>query len=422
MKDITIERKAVHRGSYDIIVAGGGVAGVAAAVSAKRMGKSVLLIEKTINLGGLATTGLINLYEPLDNGRGTQIIKGMAEELQKLSVKYGYDTISDVWKNGEPGQGNTNVRYTTRYSAPIFMLAMNELINAEGVKILFDTIITAPVMEGNKCLGVVVENKTGCAFYEAKVVIDTTGDADVIHRAGVPTVQGKNYHTYLTHGADLNSCREAVEKEDMAKLYSYKFNGGEANLLGGNQPDGKPRREGTTAEDITEYVVENQLECLEKIKSGDRRKRTIVALPYMPQFRTTRHIDGDYTLRVEDAYRHFDDSVAAICDFDRRDYLFEIPYGVLVKTGFPNLITAGRCAAGDGYAWDVLRVIPPAVITGQVAGVASALAIEDECEIYALDVKKLQKTLESKNVVIHFDDKLIPKKEADDVDANDGHM
>ena len=422
MKDITVERKAVFRGDYDVIVAGGGVAGVAAAVSAKRMGKSVLLIEKTINLGGLATTGLINLYEPLDNGRGTQIIRGMAEELQKLSIKYGYDSIPEVWKNGEPGQGKTDVRYVTRFSAPIFMLAMNELINNEGVNILFDTIITEPVMDGNKCLGVVVENKTGCAFYSAKMIIDTTGDADVIHRAGVPTVQGKNYHTYFTHGADIESCRETVEKEDMSKLYDYKFKGGGANLFGTKHPEGKPRREGTTAEDITEYVVENQLECLEKIKGDDRKKRTIVALPYMPQFRTTRHIDGDYTLKVEDAYKHFDDSVAAICDFARRDYLFEIPFGTLVKTGFPNLITAGRCAAADGYAWDVLRVIPPAVITGQVAGIATAMAIDENCDIYALDIKKLQSVLESKNVAIHFDDKLIPETEANDVDANDGHM
>ena len=422
MKEITVERKAVFRGEYDVIVAGGGVAGVAAAVSAARMGKSVLLIEKTINLGGLATTGLINLYEPLDNGRGTQIIRGMAEELQKLSIKYGYDSIPEVWKNGEPGQGNTDVRYVTRYSAPIFMLALNELINNEGVKVLFDTIITEPVMENGKCLGLVVENKTGCGFYGAKMIVDTTGDADVIYRAGVPTVQGSNYHTYLTHGADLDTCRTTLEKEDMNYLYDYRYKGGGANLWGTRHPEGKPKREGTTAEDITEYVIENQLECLEKIKDDDRKKRTIVALPYMPQFRTTRRIDGDFTLREEDAYRHFDDSVAAICDFARRDYLYEVPFGTLVKTGFSNLITAGRCASGDGYAWDVLRVIPPAVITGQVAGIACAMAIDEKCDIYALNVLKLQKILASKNIDIHFDDSLIPKTYDNSIDANDGHM
>ena len=93
MDCIEVKKSVPVKGSYDIIVAGGGVSGVAAAVSASRMGKKVLLIEKTICLGGLATIGLINLFVPLCNGRGVQIIKGMAEELLQLSVKYGYDTI-----------------------------------------------------------------------------------------------------------------------------------------------------------------------------------------------------------------------------------------------------------------------------------------------------------------------------------------
>lgn len=143
----------------------------------------------------------------------------------------------------------------------------------------------------------------------------------------------------------------------------------------------------------------------------------------MPQFRTTRHIDGDYTLKSDDAYKHFDDSVAAICDFDRRDYLYEVSYKTMIKTGFPNLITAGRCASADGYAWDVLRVIPPAIITGQAAGVACSIAIDDNADIYGIDIRKLQKKPENQNVMIHFDDSLVPEKEAGDVSAViDGHF
>ena len=80
-------REASEAADYDVIVAGGGVAGVAAAVSASRMGKRTLLIEKTIGLGGLATNGLVNLFVPMCNGRGVQIIKGMVEEMLRLSVK-----------------------------------------------------------------------------------------------------------------------------------------------------------------------------------------------------------------------------------------------------------------------------------------------------------------------------------------------
>jgi len=170
---------------------------------------------------------------------------------------------------------------------------------------------------------------------------------------------------------------------------------------------------------VTEYVIENHLECLSKLKDSDRRKRTIVTLPSLPQFRTTRRIDGDYTLQVEDAYKHFDDSIAVINDFDRRDYLYEVPYRTLIRKGFPNLITAGRSASACGYAWDVLRVIPPAIITGQAAGVACALAIDTGVGINYVDINELQKILESQNVMIHFDDTLIPEAKESDVRAGE---
>ena len=246
-----IERQASQIKDYDIIVAGGGVAGVAAAVAAKRMGKSVLIIEKTIGLGGLATSGLINIFVPMCSGRGKKIIKGMAEEMLGVAIKYGYDTIPEPWKNGEPGDGEKK-RYETRFSAPIFTLALTEFVTDAGVDILFDTVITAPVMENNVCKGVIVENKTGCEYYGAKIVVDATGDADVLFRAGVPTVDGKNYHTYLTMGANLDSCRQAIEKNDIRRIDLYKYRGGCASLYGDNQPEGKPTRVGATAKEIKE--------------------------------------------------------------------------------------------------------------------------------------------------------------------------
>ena len=82
---MNIERNVTEKGKYDVIVVGGGIAGVAAAVSAVRNGTSVFLIEKSVNLGGLATGGLISWYEPLCDGKGKQMVTGMAEELIKLS-------------------------------------------------------------------------------------------------------------------------------------------------------------------------------------------------------------------------------------------------------------------------------------------------------------------------------------------------
>lgn len=404
---ITLKAEIEKKGSYDVIVAGGGVAGVAAAVSAARRGKSVLLIEKGIALGGLATVGLINLFVPMCNGRGTQIIKGMAEELLRLSIRYGWDTIPDEWKNGDPGEG-AKTRYVTRYSAPIFTLTLTNYIKDEGVNLLFDSIVTDPVMEDGHCRGVIVENKGGRAYYEAKVVVDTTGDADVCYRAGIPTADGKNFFTFLMYGLTMNSMKNAVDSGNVAKAFAG-FAGGGIDLYGHNQPEDVPLYKGTTAEEITDYIERNHKVALDRIREQNRLERDIVQMPSMCQFRETRRIVGDETLTGDDVYKHFDTSIGAICDFELKDRLYEIPYGALVKTGFDNLITAGRTASGDGWGWDVIRVIPPAILTGQAAGEAAALAIETGEPIYGVDVTELQKRLAKANVMIHFDDALIPE-------------
>ncbi len=418
MKCIKIEKNVEIVGKYDIIVSGGGVAGVAAAVSGARMGKKVLLIEKTITLGGLATIGLVNWFVPSCNGRGTKIVKGMAEEMFNLSVRYGYDNVPEQWQNGkEPGE-NAQSRCVTKFSINIYILQLTKWLKDENVDILFDTIVSQPVMENGRCKALVVENKTGTQCFEADVVIDATGDADVLYRAGVPTVQGKNYHTFYTTLTDLECCEKALNEKNIHKLYEKRVFGGEANLFGKNHPQNKSFWKGTTAEDVTNYVVENHLEVLEKIVGDNRRERDITELPYMAQFRTTRRIDGEYTLTTADVYKHFDDSISALNDFEHRHFLYEIPYRVMIKKGFDNLIAAGRITSGDGYGWDLLRVIPPAIITGQAAGVAAAIAIDDNKAVYEIDVSKLQSILKEQNVMIHFDDSLVNKELGPEKDAD----
>ena len=85
-------------GEYDVVVCGGGVAGLAAAVAAQRHGASVLVLEKSIVLGGLATHGLISWYEPLCNGHGKRIMNGMAYELLRIAIRDSYDSLADEWK------------------------------------------------------------------------------------------------------------------------------------------------------------------------------------------------------------------------------------------------------------------------------------------------------------------------------------
>ncbi len=426
-----LTEEIIEKGHYDIIVAGGGVAGVAAAVQAARVGKHVLLVEKSQKLGGLATLGLINLFVPMCNGRGKQIIFGMAEELLRMSITYGYGGIDPAFENGRisderlaayKAENKLPPRYMTKYPAEIFALQLTELCVNTGVDLMFDAILSRPVLDEScgsvRVKGVVLETKSGREYYSADMFVDATGDCDLVYRAGIPTAERGNFHTYLGFKISLASCKNAVESGNIQRAIGG-VSGGGSSLYGGGHPENIPLYYGTTSEEVKRYLVTNQLEMLAKLKGDDRLSRDVVTLPGMCQFRTTRRIEGDYVLKENDIYRHFEDSVGAINDFDRRDFLYEIPYRTLVNSKAENLITCGRTAAGDGYAWDVLRVIPPAIISGQAAGLACAQALDESKKIAEIDVKKLQRSLEGVNVGIHFDDADVPAESDATVEHND---
>ncbi len=407
MSSINYAKKLEAKKSYDVIVAGGGVAGVAAAVTAAKNGLKVLLIEKSNILGGLGTLGLINLFVPMCNGRGKQIIFGLCDKWARMSAEHGFDTIPAEWKNGEPKEP-TEVRYIQRYSPYIFAFQLLEELEGAGADLLYDCLACDPVMEGNVCRGVITESKGGTEYYECKMLVDTTGDCDLLRRAGVPTVKGANFFTYLGKLITLESCQRAVEKQSIREAFSTVC-GGPINLWGDGQPSDVPLWAGLDVDEVTDYFKVNQKLMLENIKKTDRNSREIAMIPLMPQFRTTCHILGDYSLKVDDVYRHFEDSVGAINDFEHRDHLWEVPLCTLCRKDYPNMITAGRSASGDGYAWDLLRVIPPAIITGQAAGEAVTLAICDGVGVADVDIRKLQAKLESENVMVHFPDEYVPE-------------
>lgn len=409
-----------RRASHDVIVAGGGVAGVAAALTAASRGASVLLIEKSNILGGLATLGLVNLFVPLCNGRGKQIIFGLADKWLRESIRYGYDNMNPEWLDGEPKEPTTK-RLRTWFSPYIFALQLTEMVKKANIDLLFDCAAVYPDMDGKHCRGVICDSKSALEYYGCRVLIDTTGDADLLRRSGMPTVAGRNFFSYFGKGISLESCRKALEAGDIRLAYTKSVHGGAINLYGDNQPDSVPRWSGLTVDEVSDYLVLNQLTLLDSLRDDERHSRDIAMLPMMPNFRTTCHIDGDYTLSLADCYRHFDDSVGAINDFDHRDYLFEVPFRTLTRSGFDNMITAGRSASGTGYGWDVLRVIPPAILTGQAAGEAAYLALESGRGIPSIDIPTLQSRLEAGGVMIHFPDSYVPEDRSVNFRTPDGH-
>ncbi len=399
---------------FDVIVAGGGLAGCAAALQAARRGKSVLLLEKSNALGGLATIGLINLFVPMCNGLGKQICFGMADEFLRDSIALGYDTLPPEWRDGEPA-APTHARLVTRFSPWIYAMQLGEKLSAEGVEILFDCAVAQPVMDGSRVRGVVTLGKEGLRFRPARIVVDATGDADILRAAGTPVRTRGNYHTWLTYLATLESCARAAEEGRIGAVYGSHFGAGTVNLYGDEQPADVPLWSGLTAENVSAYLLRNHRETLGKLRAlaAERGRGTfdIAQIPMMPQLRTTACLDGDAVFRYgeDTVYRHEPDSICAINDFEHRCHLFEVPYGTICRRGWPNLLTAGRSASADGFGWDVLRVIPPAILTGQAAGEAAALALDENRAVSDVTVGTLQRRLEEDRVMVHFPDSYIPE-------------
>jgi hypothetical protein len=250
-------------------------------------------------------------------------------------------------------------------------------------------------------MGVIVENKTGRGFYGARVIVDATGDSDILARAGVPCAKGKNYLSYVAYQVNMKTIQKAVDRKNI--LYLRKWITLGSDLWGNRHPKDKPMITGVTAEDVTQFVLDGRSMLFDRIKDDNRNTRDITVLPGMAQFRTTRRIVGDYTLTEDDEGQYFNDSIAIAGDFQKRGKRYEIPYRLLYNSGFNNLITVGRSISSSGWAWDVTRVIPVAAATGQAAGTAAAICTEKNMAVSSVQVRNLQQRLVDAGVHIHLD-------------------
>jgi flavin-dependent dehydrogenase len=158
------------------------VAGIAAALETARAGLRTAVVEKTISTGGLATSGLVWFYPALCDASGRQVTFGAAEELLRLCFRYGPGRRADGARDA--GDAATAIRSGVIFSPAAFVLALDEVLADAGVHLWFDTLACAPVMEGDRVVGVEVETKAGHGVFRAPCLIDATGDADICYRAG----------------------------------------------------------------------------------------------------------------------------------------------------------------------------------------------------------------------------------------------
>jgi hypothetical protein len=384
-------------GEYDVIVAGGGVAGVAAALAAARHGAKTLLLEKQVVLGGLATAGHIAIYLPLCDGMGNKVVSGIAEELLWESIRYGGDTLPLEWED-RPAHVATQKRYQTDFNVPAFVLALDRVVEEAGIDLLFDTVFCAPVMEEGGCKAVIVENKSGRQAYLCRAVVDATGDADVLARVGVPFAEQDNMLTYWAYCLTEESLQQAVTRQNLQKLLKLFLIGGHT---GSGLPEGSPKYYGTDVRQITEFLLKcRELGFNELMKRGTD-KLVFASFPSMPLFRTTRRLEGEYVLRPEDVHKCFEDSIGCIGDWRKAGPVYEIPYRTLYSNKAINVFAAGRNIASADDAWEVTRAIPAAAVTGQAAGTAAALICESSCAAGEVDISRLQQILAEDGLLIH---------------------
>lgn len=377
--------------SYDLIVIGGGVAGCSAALAAKRNGLSVLLLEKLTVLGGLATTGHIVIYLPLDDGFGRQVIGGISEELLKLSSKYAYHGQDNAhWREN-------GTRYECKYNGPAFSLALEELLLDEGVEILYDTLFAGAEIENGIVKAVYTENKSGRSKIACRAAVDASGDADLFFRAGEETATAPNNLAIWCYGT-----KNAPDK------YYQKRGGADADgirLVSIGKIDTSKKAQtyeapyyGGSGEGVNRFIRDGHKRLLEAMKADPALEPA--SLPGIAQIRTSRRIEGLALLTDEDAGKHFEDNIGGTGDWRKPGPVYEIPYRALMTAGIKNALSAGRCVSTKGEAWEIIRCIPQAALTGQAAGTAAALALKNGVSVQELSVALLREKLKEDGVIL----------------------
>ena len=382
---------------YEVAVCGGGVAGIAAALAARRCGKKVVLFEREYMLGGLGTAGLVTIYLPICDGYGKQVSYGLAEELLRLSVKHGAEKdYPKNWLDGEGERTGKDPRFMVQYNAQVFAILAEELLLSEGVDIMYGSYVVDCKVEEKKVKSLYIENKSGRCEYVIDAVVDATGDCDVAFRAGAPTDTFKQgnvlaawYYFANSKGYELNMLGYAdtpdEEKGDFVTktLVNRRFSG----------LDGK---------EISEMTCLSHRSIMNDWLKRKKEDPSVwpVTIATIPQIRMTRKLVGEYVLTQHEEHKYFEDSIGMVSNWRRRGPVYEVPFGTLYSKEIKNLAVAGRCTSTNETLWDIMRVIPCCAVTGQAAGTAVALS----SDLTDLKVETLQKKLKSDGVVLHEKD------------------
>ncbi len=387
-------------GCADVLVVGGGVAGIGAAIAAARQGKKVTIVEKGSILGGLATLGHVCIYLPLDDGVGNKVFGGLAEELLHVSIKRSYNTLSEDWKMGVMRVEKPKARYRTHFNIPAAVFSYDEIMEKEGITVIYDALFSQPIMEGSRCKGIIMDTKQGRVAYLADMVVDASGDADVMYRAGAETYEQKSIVSHWCYELDLENMKKGIETGKVINTMRLRWLGLRPDMDNSNAE--LTQFYGTTIEGVNGYLKLSRKLARDYLDQKDAPDYAMISMPYMAQFRMSRRITGITPLDSTKPDEYREDSVGVVCSsLACPAPVYELPYGAILDKKIENIAAAGRIVAADLKGWELMRLIPASVFSGQVAGTAAALAIDQGVALQDVDIRSLQEALAATGVIIH---------------------
>lgn len=435
------ERKIPVAASVDVLVLGGGPAGVCAAVTAGREGVRTMLIEQFGDVGGIATVGMMSHWTGKTHG-------GIYEEILTRS-----NEAERVPHRGMDEEDRKQIINPEKLKTELLKMLLEA-----GVDVRLYVQAVAPLMEGNTIIGVITESKSGREAILAKIVIDSTGDGDIAARAGVPFELGRETDhkmqpasiMFKVGGVDTDRAVFPSEFEDNIPLYSdsvstlrkegiqeigiqdlgkkkLPFPAGHVLLYRSSMPtvvtcnmtncldvDGTKAKDLTRATIVCREQMNDIVSFLQKYVPGFENCFLLTSAS-MIGIRETRHFYGEEVITEEDIRnaRVFDDWVVtkAWFNFDVHNMSgngldstgeqkkfsqnkgYTIPYGCFVPKVVDNLYLAGRDISGTHMAHSNYRVMPICANMGEAVGVAASLCVRQDISPRDLDVKSVQKRL-----------------------------
>lgn len=430
----------------DVIVVGGGPGGAAAAITAARNGARTVLLERYGHLGGMATGGLVNIIPNLADTYGKQWIGGFCQELiTRLKNRgaadfppesaWGRPVPELVEKYATANMGHFYLRQNQQEERVVLYSAvidpevgkdeLNEMAKEAGVELLLHTWVASPIVEAGRVLGVIAESKAGREAILGKVVIDATGDGDLL--PGIPTETVDEMRpgsriaqfgfVFWMAGVDLDEY-DAFAKAHPEQLQEISRRITEAggrptfsrgllehqkgvvwvHRLIGSLHQTEPE-EMTFIDTGARHFAVHSWELLKQYMPGFENSFIMLTAP---QLGTSggRRIVGQYYLTEEDMDRDepFEDTIAVFADNDRGPLSLEhpktfVPYRALLPRDVDGLLVACRAFSADYEFSEFFNLIPHCMCFGQAAGAAAAIAVKHGISVSDVPYAELKAAL-----------------------------